>query len=478
MFTSMTWLSIVNPRAALFTVIFLIPWGGLDVDVGLRIVAWQLVLAPLCIVTALRLTQPGWRPPRLAGGALLAVLAFYAVSWSLLQLGLLPLVAAGDSVWRGPQARAIIQIMLFLFSLSPVVLVPWLFNGADDLKRAIRIYFASLLVLVLIGWFQIILWYGFGTNPLPVGAFNLALGGSEDFVREGQFSFEVFKIYRMNSLAGEPRGLAIPLILGMLFIQAIALATRDVPGWTLGGIWVVLLLSTLATFSTSAALIWPIATAALLPVMWLFGIKVQRSRRSIVAGALAIILPIVVGIGAAEASGIPVLDLLAERTIERLTNDGAVEDFDLAITDFLRANPAAAATGIGLGNAHLYATPYLDPLFALYAEGAVFTGKTSVVKIVSELGFIGLGLFLLWYVTLTFRARDALRHQPDLIALVPIAMMTLAVLLNTNQVAAETYTIAGGMMMLVAAQRRAAAARLIPAPPLGQPQPPQVSLSA
>lgn len=478
MFSGSTWLSIVNPRAALFTVIFLTPWGGLDIDVGLRIVAWQLVLAPLCILTALRLTQPGWRPPHLAGGSLLAVLALYATCWSLLQLGVLPLVAAGDSVWRGAQARAVIQIMLFLFSLSPVVLVPWLFNGAEDLKRALRIYIASLLVLGVIGWFQIILWYGFGTNPMPVGAFNLALGGSEDFVREGQFSFEVFKIYRMNSLAGEPRGLAVPLILGMLFIQAIALATRDIPGWTLSGIWVFLLLTTLATFSTSAALIWPIATAALLPVMWVFGIKVQRSQRAIVAGALAVILPIVIGIGAAEASGIPVLDLLAERTLDRLTNDGAVEDFDLAITDYLRANPASAATGVGLGNAHLYATPYLDPLFALYAEGAIFTGKTSVVKIVSELGFIGLGLFLLWYVTLTFRTRDATRGQPDLAATVPIAMMALAVLLNTNQIFTEVWTIAGGMMMLVAAQRRTAATRPAPPPLQGQLQPAPATLPA
>ena len=67
----MTWLSVVNPRAALLTAIFLIPWGGLDVDVGLRITALQLALAPLCLVTLLRTTQPGWTPPRIAAGGLL-----------------------------------------------------------------------------------------------------------------------------------------------------------------------------------------------------------------------------------------------------------------------------------------------------------------------------------------------------------------------------------------------------------------------
>jgi hypothetical protein len=458
MFSGFSWLSAVNPRAALFSAIFLIPWGGLDVDIGLRVVAWQVALAPLCLVTVLRLTQPGWQPPQLAGGSLLSVLVLYAISWSLLQLGFLPNVAAGDSVLRGPQARAIIQILLYLFALSPVVLVPWLLNGADDLKRVLRIYLASLVVLALIGWFQLALWYGFGTNPLPVGAFNVALGGSEALVHEGQFAFELFNIYRMNSLAGEPRNLATALVLGMLFIQAIVLATKSVPGWKLGGMWLLFLLSVLTTFSTSAALIWPVATFALLPVMWVFGIKVQRSSRSMLIGVLAIVMPLVVGIGVAEARGIPVLDLLAERTLDRLTNDGAVEDFDLAITDYLRAHPAAAVTGVGLGNAHLYATPYLDPVFALYAEGTVFTGKTSVVKMVSEIGFVGLGLFLAWYLTLVFRTRDAVRGHPDLAASVPIAMMTLAVFLNTNQTTGETWTVAGAMMLLVAAHRQSRAA--------------------
>lgn len=458
MFTAMIILAAANPRAALFLAIFFIPWGGLDVDVGLRVIVWQLILAPLCLVTALRLTQPGWSPPRLACAALLLAMVLHAVIWSLLQVGFLPAVASGDSVLRGPTARAVIQVLLYLFALSPVVLVPWLLRGSADAQRALRLYLASLVVLAGLGWVQLGIWYGLGFNPMPTGAFNVALGGPAALLHEGLFDFSAIRIYRMNSLAGEPRNLATALTLGLLFIQAIALAGKARPGWKLGAIWLFLLISMIATFSTSGALIWPVASAALLPAMWLAGVRIQRSRAAIGIGLAAIVLPVLIGIGAAELNGIPVLDLLAERTLDRITADGAVEDYDLAITDYLDAHPAAAVSGLGLGNAHLYATPYLDPLFALYAEGTVFTGKTGIVKFVSEVGLIGFALFLGWYLALVWQTRAAVGRDPVLAPAVPMALMALAVFMNTNQVAAEIWTMGGMMGLLVATQRRPASA--------------------
>ena len=458
LFAGATWLSAVNPRAALLLVVFLLPWIGLVIDVGLRVTAWQLVLAPLCLMTLVRLSQPGWSPPRLVGGTLMAAMALWAIRLSLLQLGFLPGVQSAGGELRGPAGRAVSQILFYLLGLSLAVLVPWLLNGAEDLKRAVRLYICAAVVLAVIGWIQIAVWYSTGSNPLPINVVSEALGG-DAYTYEGYFGFNAITIYRMNSLAGEPRNLANVLVLAMLMIQSIAMATPKVPGRKLAAIWFFLLASTLATFSTGAAIIWPVATAALIPVMLVLGIKVQRSRRSIITAVLAVVVPIVVGVAAAEASGIPVLDLIAERTLERLTNDGAVEDFDLAITDYLRSDPAAAVTGVGLGNAHLYATPFLDPLFALYAEGKIFTGKTTVVKMVSEVGIIGFGLFLLWYLSLVWQTRQVVRSQPDLAAAVPIAMMALAVYLNTNQMVGEVLLIAGGMSLLVATLRK-------PAPPL------------
>ncbi len=443
------------PRAVLLLAIFLIPWGGLDVDIGLRITAYQLVLAGLVATTLVRLTRPGWQPAAIAGGGLLLAMAVHAAVWSLVQLGFIPLLAIGDGALRGPQARAAIQILLYLFSLSPAVLVPLLLSGPGDVTRAFRVYLASLTVLAVIGWLQVVVWYGTGTNPLPVGAVNIALGGSLAYLREGAFTFDSLNIYRMNSLAGEPRNLATALILGLLALQALALAAPRPPGWRLALLWLFLLASTLLTFSTSGAVGWVAGTAVLLPALWVSGLRVARRPATIAAALLAIVVPLAGAVVAAEAAGVPVINLLAERTLDRLENNGAVEDFDVAIVRWLNADPAAIVTGVGLGNVHLYASRFLDPIVALYAEGQVFTGKTSIVRITSELGAIGLALFLGWYLNLCRLARAGIAGQPQLAPALPIALATLVIFLSTNQVAGEVWALGGGLAVLAAQRERA-----------------------
>jgi hypothetical protein len=455
---ALTSLAALRPGAAVLMMVFFAAWGGLDIDIGLRLTLFQLTLAPLCLVVLLRLTQPGWDPPRIAAGGLLLVLVLHAIIWSLLQFGFFPIVSVGDSAARAPNARAITQILVFLLTLAPAVIVPWLATSTAAVERLFRVYLASLVVLAGIGWLQLAIWYGLGFNPIPIGAFGVALGGAETYVREGRFSFESLNIYRMNSFAGEPRQLGIAMVLGMLFIQAVALARRVPPDWRLAALWVFFLASTIATFSTSAAIAWALGTAVLLPTLWLFGIPLQRQAGTLAAGALAIMLPLGLATAAAEANGIPILDLLAERTFERLESSGAVEDHDLAIIDYLKAAPASAVTGVGLGNAHLYATPYLDPLFALYSEGQVFVGKTSVVRMISELGLIGFGLFMLWYLGLAGQTRRAIGDDPELAAAVPIAVAMLMVFMLTSLLTNELYTVAGAMAALCGARRALPAA--------------------
>lgn len=448
LFVVMTIVAARKPRAALLTVVFLAPWGGLDVDIGLRVTAYEVALVPLCLVMLLRATQPGWSPPRLAAGALLVAMVVHGVVWSLLQTAYIPLIRAGDSPLRGPIMRAIIQIPFYLFNFSPVVLAAMLLRSAADVMQALRIYMAALVVLGLIGWLQVMLWYGAGYNPIPVGILNVALGGSEAYIREGQFSFGSLAIYRMNSFAGEPRNLATALVLGMLVLQALLLGVRR-PDWRLMGLWGFFFVTTLATFSTSGAMVWAAGTVALLPAFWIGRIPIRRKAATLIAAMAYGLLPLVLGVAVAEARGIPVLDLVAERTFDRIENNGAVEDFDLAITRYLSAHREAIITGTGLGNAHLYAIPYLEPEHAVYAEGNVFQAKTGVVRIVSELGLIGLALFGLWYLALVWQMRPMVMAADDMAVAVPIALLVLVVYLATIQIAGELWLMAGAMAALI-----------------------------
>lgn len=466
LFLAMLMLAILHPRAALLTALFLASWTGADVDVGLRITAYQLVLAPLIIVMALRLAHPGMPARPLATGGLFIAFLVYAVGNSAFQIAGLPDLTIANSALRGPQARAVIQILLFVFALAPVLLVPMLFSGAQDVQRLGRVWLWSAGVLALIGWAQLAIWYGTGTNPLPIGRINQLLGGAAEYSREGRFSFEGLGIYRMNSLANEPRNLGQVMALAMVTVQAFALTVRQINGPRLALLWLFFMVTAVFTYSTSGVAVWLIGTAALLPALWITGVPLQRSPASLFGALALLIIPIVAGLLVAASAGIPILDLVAERTIERLEESGGVEDFDLAISAWLAANPERLWFGSGLGNAHLFATPFLDPEFAAYAEGQVFSAKTMALRLISELGLVGLVLFAAFALSRILAARGPRLHAtaPPFPTAPVLAFAMFAILSATSQIYTEATFMLGALVLLAGLHRAAQ-----PVPPAARP---------
>lgn len=434
-----------RPRAAVLVCVFLAPWSGLVADFGVQVTAFQVFLLALLGVTVVRSVQPGWRPGAVFGSAWIGAFLIYGVCWSIWMMGFLPQVEVVGGALRNSTTRSMIQIFMLLFTVSPVALLSWLKLRNDEIAACGRIYIVSGIVLAVIGWLQLTIWYATGNNPIQISAISTLLGGSEQYNRQGAFGFAQIAIYRMNSLAGEPRQLGAALALAMLVIQAHALTAERPKTLRLLAIWVFLLASATATYSTAAAGTWLIGTLVQLPAAWLFGVRVRRSARSMATAALLVVGGLGLVVGAAEARGIPVLDLLAERTFERIDATGAVEDFDLAIIDFLKANPDDAVTGIGIGNAHLYAAPYLDPLFAVYAESNVFSAKTAYLRFISEVGFIGFAMLLAWYARLCFAGGRAVRGVTEIAPLLPISVTMLAVYL-ANALSGNEFWMTAGIL--------------------------------
>ena len=437
------WLAAKSPRGAVLTLAFLTPWNGLTADFGVAVSLYQLVLLPLIGVTLVRSLQPGWQPGRVAAGGAFLAYVLYGLIWSMLVIGFLPEAQLYGGALRGTVARAVIQLGYFLFTVAPVALLGWLALRSEDLAACGRVYIVSAIVLAVIGWFQLVVWYATGTNPIQIDAIGRILGGAETYGRTGAFGFDQLAIYRMNSLAGEPRQLGTTFVMAMLIIQVFALTSRRPPPLRLLGIWVFLLLSAAATYSTSAAAIWLIGTAVMFPAAWLMRIPIHRSFGSMAAATGMIVAALGFAVVAAEARGIPVVDLIAERTIERLDESGAVEDFDLAILGYFEVHPKDLITGLGIGDVHLYAGPYLDPQFAVYAEATVFVAKTGYLRLLSEVGVIGLVLFLVWYLRLGFLAAYAVRRDDRIAALVPFGAIALVVFLANSQIANEFWFTAG-----------------------------------
>lgn len=450
------WLSLQRPRLILYTAVFLAPWQGLDVDVGLRITAYLVVFTPLAVVTLLRVLEKGTLafPLTRAYGYFL-LFAVYAVVWSLFQLPFLPHAEVAGGEFRSPVFRAVMQIPMFLVSISPVFLVPQLLRHPTQLISLARVYLLSSTVLAVLGWVQLFTWYSTGWNPMPIGLTDSLLGGMGEGVREGMFEYESL-IYRMNSLAGEPKNLGAALAVAMLFIQA---------WWHNGGrrttrtllLWLFLAASGIATFSTTAIYLWLIGSVALAILTLTRAFRRHYGwRRAQLGSALSLIL-IITGVttvatySSTSAESGSLIGLLHTRTIGR---EGIVEDFDDAVLQYLADEPMKAILGVGMGNVHLYADAYLATAVAIYAGGTSFVAKSGYLRTVSELGILGLALWFTWALRQIREAGmvlgSAYPQKDDLLLMaIPNASLIMILLfLGSGMVATQFYFVVGACAVL------------------------------
>jgi hypothetical protein len=374
-------------------VIALAPWTGLDVDAGLRLTAYLIVLGPLFAVASMRVVLgsadqagPGWNA--------LWLIVIYAAIWTLVQLPMLPDAWVEGGGLRQPAVRSVAQILMFTLSLAPLWIVPMLIRNRLDLYRTGRIYIVSCVVLCALGWLQLAIWYVTGSDPFPIGFVNELLGGRGE-IASGIFVHEGALVYRMSSFGGEPKGLGAGLAVALLLLQADMRLAGRAQTW----LWPLLFVSLLATFSTMAILGWLAASLVQVFVSPRFGITIpplgQLVDRALKWGwRLLPIVLILVLIG----GGAQIFDLIEFRTTGRLaTRDGGVvEEFNAAVLGFLTSQPLWAVVGTGLGNAHLYADPFLPAYSLRYAAGTVFVAKSALLRWISEIGLITFLMFAYW----------------------------------------------------------------------------------
>ena len=444
-----TWLAFKRSTTALYVVIFLAPWEGLDIDVGLRLTAYQIFLAPLVLVMLLRLALRNSATHSPFVPNTLILFALFAALSSFLRIPFLPvpLVEVSGGALRGPEARAMIQIAMFVFVISPVLIAPFVLRRPEQLMVAAKTYLLSLVVLAAIGWFQLLVWYGTENNPIPIGFVDVLLGGTAR-EREGYYGFIDLLIYRMNSFGGEPKNLGSAFVIGMLIIQALLTTAKRPLSGKLMYLWGFLAFSTLATLSTTAFFLWAIGTVMLVVAPYLFHLRHEQIKATGFRRLGILLLLIVLIVAGAEVADVPLGEILVDRTVTRVAESqfGVFEDFDDAILDYLFDHPSSAITGVGLGNAHLYADPYLAPEIADFTGGGVFVAKAQYLRLISEVGIIGLGLFLVWYLKLISSTSVRLRTtaaMANFAPLVTFGFANLFVFMAAGASAAQFYITAG-----------------------------------
>lgn len=407
-------LAFASPRGALQVAVFFAPWTGLGVDVGLSVTAYLVFMAPLAVTVIVRalLKRSGQR--FLSSLGIFWLVVAYAVLWSLVQVPFLPEQDVAGGLWRAPGFRAITQILRFFIALSPILVVPLVLREREDIRQLAKIYLGSVFLLATIGWGQLAVWNTTGANPIPIGFTDQMLGGTAA-TRSGQFLYDGQWVLRMNSFGGEPKGMGTAIAVALLLFQA---GLRPKGNMIIvNALWCFLFVSMMATFSTTALLAWCGATLVQLATTDDLRFRFSRvpSRHSRWLHILLLFLVVTVLMIILVAPGSRWIEILEAQTLGRIAGSdmGLLEDFNEAVLSYLLAEPAAALTGVGLGNIHLYADSYLPLSATRYAAGTTFVAKSSLLRWISEIGVVALLVFTSWVLSRFHDTVAKLRKNPE-----------------------------------------------------------------
>lgn len=399
-----------RPALAFGVAVAVAPWQELMVDVGLRLTLHTLSI--LGLIAAFMFHVRGqWR-----GHLLhrlwwpLAALLVWALAWSLFQLPQHNSAQVAGGLMRSPSIRPMIQVASFALTLFPVLVAPFVLRSYEDLAHLGRIFLVSVTLLVLLGWWQLFIANSTGHNPLPMGITNAWLGGMNGITRDAlDLGPNSAKIYRMNSLGGEPRYLAQSITTALLLMQIGWLSRVLLFSKFSVLLFGVLFAALLATMSMSGLYLWIVGTLVLLFYFLRHGLSIGRYERGVflAVGIALCLLGAWVSQRPSQWNGL--LDVMTY-LIHRVIGRGLIADFDAVVLDFLKTEPIYLWFGVGLGNVHLHADAYLSPYLREFAGGTSFVADSGWLRLLSELGLLGLGLFLVWCRQIWVALRDLKAH--------------------------------------------------------------------
>lgn len=363
-----------GPSSLLFLYVALVPWFGLQTNIGLTLTSDRIVAFLLLGAVAMRRGTHGFRG--------FGVFFLFLILNTVAQSVSLPITADDYSAFQG-RWRWLFQVLMWsLFVGAGAALAA---NGKRNALLAYRYLCYSAGILAALGIVQFALFYITGIDIFPLGLF-----GDAGEYRSGAFGSDSFMggyVFRASSLGGEPKHLSYSMVVGLTILACdqvldghLGISPRR--RLTLAG---VMLLALVLSFSTQGFVLLSASFVAL--VLYAGVVRgVTKAQRNLLAAILAV---------AAAVLAVPELaEVLVARSFGRVVELQGLEDWNVAVLDWLSETPAALPLGVGLGNVHLYAAPWVPQESLYYMRGSIFVAKSGGLRLLSEAGLVGLALFL------------------------------------------------------------------------------------
>lgn len=385
-------LALTKPKWLLYAMIFFVGWHSIFIDVGVTVTAYRL------IIIIFWLSFPAYLSLRKHDSTLkfppsikcLFVFISYTIAVTLITRFFIPEVYIAGFA-RG-EGRWIFQIAMLLITISPVFLQLMFFQKIEDVKTAAKVFLTSTAVLCVLGWVQSLLFYLYGIVLFPVFREGL-LGEKTQSMGVNMFGATLF---RMHSLGGEPKDFSMTVAVAIVLLLIARMGGYGKFKFS-NFLTIFFLMSLFMSLSTSGLVILAIGLITLSFYTSRQGVKLALKPIATITVMTALFFSVIVSMG------ILPLDMMKDLLWARIFARTPIELFDAATLSFLSANPQYGLFGMGMGNMHLYVRDYLMQYGLYNTEAAwvvpvvhdiIFVPNSGYLRIISEVGIIGLILFL------------------------------------------------------------------------------------
>lgn len=190
-----------------------LPWAAFELEIGVSILASQMVNLALLLRAAFSRRGALAYSPQMNW---LVAFMLWTLATSAITLNFsdsIEVVSGGDPLRNGV-GRVVSQGVVMILSFGLVYLILAEGRGIDAMK-IVGAYIYSCMALAALGYLQVFLYLATGIDIFPIGAFS-NLG--EDMQRSGMMGPSYGPLLRMSSLGGEPKGMAVSLVLAIAAI--------------------------------------------------------------------------------------------------------------------------------------------------------------------------------------------------------------------------------------------------------------------
>ena len=359
-----------------------LPFFGVIAEVGVQITPVLVISLGMLIALLIQ----GF--DKLAMPKVVLIYMLYVVSISITMSFFLPAEVLHYPALRG-RFRWISQLLVFALLYTPLLFVYWKKPSIAEVFLMSKGFIWATIFLCLTGFLQLYIYNKTGKDLFPINMFSQI--EEKETIRSALSRIsETLKVFRVSALGGgEPKHfgyscvVALNLHLLNWLYSGVTLTRSKLINL---GVVILFLLGILLSLSTQAYLLLGLDIVILTFMMLItMGIKSKR--------LLIIMMAVLIG-GIILVKNDYSNRLIETRIYERLTETGAVEDFNETIIRFLESNPGFIVLGTGLGSIHFWAIDYIPKEFRYYMKDSVFVAKAGVLRIVSEQGIVGLILFL------------------------------------------------------------------------------------